>query len=280
MKKPQLPPAPNTIKKGNPLKLLLDKEAISQLGENLKIVSNGFDEERFCKEALKNIEPLGIKERADHIASVMQNHLPKTYAEAVDILLQSLTPPLVETENNGLAPLFYMPHCAFIAKYGVSPTYNSGKDPFEISMNAQYELTQRFTCEFSIRSFIQNDEKRTLKVLYKWMKDSNPHVRRLCSEGTRPRLPWASKLHSFAKDPSPVLPILEELKNDSHLYVRRSVANHLGDIAKDNLDLALKICDNWLHNASKELKWVIRHALRNPVKKGNLDAIELRKLAK
>ena len=94
-----------------------------------------------------------------------------------------------------------------------------------------------------------------MKVLYQWMYDSNPHVRRLCSEGTRPRLPWALKISSFVKDPSPSMPILEQLKNDQDLYVRRSVANHLGDIGKDNLELLLNTCENWLTNASHELKW-------------------------
>jgi len=147
-------------------------------------------------------------------------------------------------------------------------------------MNAQYELTKRFTCEYSIRPFIINDEARTMNVLYKWMNDPDPHVRRLASEGTRPRLPWAMKIDSFVNDPSPSISILEQLKNDSDLYVRRSVANHVGDIAKDNLDLALDLCENWLGDASTELKWVIRHAVRNPLKKGNERAIELRKAAK
>jgi len=88
------------------------------------------------------------------------------------------------------------------------------------------------------------------------------------------------KIDSFVKDPSPTIPILEELKNDPELYVRRSVANHVGDIAKDNLELALELCEDWLKNSSTELKWVIRHALRNPVKKGNERAIALRKTAK
>jgi 3-methyladenine DNA glycosylase AlkC len=112
------------------------------------------------------------------------------------------------------------------------------------------------------------------------MKDANPHVRRLTSEGTRPRLPWASKIDSLVKDPGPSIPILEELKNDPDLYVRRSVANHIGDIAKDHLDFALDLCESWLPNASKELKWVIRHAVRHPAKKKVQRALDIRVLAK
>lgn len=276
----KIPEAPKSIQKGIPLKLILDKEAIHLLGENLNFVNAQFNKSSFVKDAMNNIEPLSITERSNHIAESLRKYLPKTYSEAIEIILKSLTPPLEKREKNGLAPMFYMPHCSYIAKYGVDPIFNDGIDPFDISMNAQFHLTKRFTCEYSIRHFIINDEDRTLKVLYQWMKDKDPHVRRLCSEGTRPRLPWAMKIDSFVKDPIPTIPILEELKNDPDLYVRRSVANHVGDIAKDNLELALNLCEDWLKNSSTELKWVIRHALRNPFKKGNEKAIALRKAAK
>ena len=268
----KIPNAPNSIQKGVPLKLLLDVEAITQLGENLQIVYTAFDKKNFIKNAMKNIEDLTLTERSRHISETMKKFLPENYSEAVEIILKSLTPPLIETEGNGLATMFYMPHCNYIAKYGL--------EHFDISIKAQYELTKRFTCEFSIRPFIINDEDRTMKVLYQWMKDPDPHVRRLTSEGTRPRLPWAMKIDSFVKNPTPSLLILEELKNDPDLYVRRSVANHVGDIAKDNPDLAFGLCEKWLTDASTELKWVIRHAVRNPFKKGNQRAIALRKAAK
>ncbi len=280
MSKIKLPDAPNSIQKGVPLKLVLDKPAVKQLAENLSIIHPTFDKTSFVKTALKGIDPLGIKERGEHIGDAMHQFLPNNYSEAIKIILKSLTPPLSKTEDNGLAPMFYMPHCNFVAKYGLDKSYNNGNDPFEISMNAQYELTKRFTCEFSIRPFIESHQDKTMKILYEWMKDPDPHVRRLCSEGTRPRLPWASKLNALANDPTIALPILEELKNDPNLYVRRSVANHVGDIAKDHLDFALDLCEKWLNGASVELKWVIRHAVRNPIKKGNKRAAEIRKAAK
>ena len=200
----KIPNAPNSIQKGVPLKLLLDVEAITQLGENLQIVYTAFDKKNFIKNAMKNIEDLTLTERSRHISETMKKFLPENYSEAVEIILKSLTPPLIETEGNGLATMFYMPHCNYIAKYGL--------EHFDISIKAQYELTKRFTCEFSIRPFIINDEDRTMKVLYQWMKDPDPHVRRLTSEGTRPRLPWAMKIDSFVKNPTPSLLILEELK--------------------------------------------------------------------
>lgn len=275
----KIPEAPSSIQKGVPLKRVLDKEVVNQLGANLTLVHPPFQTKAFVKECMEGIEPLSLTERGKYIAVILRKYLPATYSEAVAILLKSLTPPLEATEGNGLAPMFYMPHCNFIATYGLHAEDNNGEDPFDISMQAQYEFTKRFTCEFSIRSFINKEQDRTLAILYKWMHDPNPHVRRLCSEGTRPRLPWATKIDAFVKDPAPAIKILEQLKNDPDLYVRRSVANHVGDIAKDHMELALELCENWLEGASKELKWVIRHALRNPHKKGNEKAIALRKRA-
>jgi len=276
----QIPEAPNSIQKGVPLKMTLDRPAVECTAANFHYVDNSFDQKAFIKDAMHGIEELGITQRSAHIARAMRTHLPENYSEALEIISKALTPALTKTEDNGLAPLFYMPHCSYIAEYGVDPKFNNGIDPFDASIAAQYELTKRFTCEFSIRPFIAADEKRTMKVLYKWMKDKDPHVRRLCSEGTRPRLPWAKKIDSFVKDPTPSLKILEALKNDPNLYVRRSVANHVGDIAKDHIELAMDLCESWLDDASPELKWVIRHAVRNPFKKGNERAIALRKAAK
>ena len=168
---------------------------------------------------------------------------------------------------------------AFVATYGLDPAHNGGRDPFEVSMRAQYELTKRFTSEFSMRPYLIHQQKRTLARLMEWTRDPDPHVRRLCSEGARPRLPWAMRIPAFVKDPRPALPILEALKDDADLYVRRSVANHVGDIAKDHPELAFELCGNWLQGASAERKWLIRHAVRHPAKKGVKEALELRRRA-
>ncbi len=276
----KLPDAPNSIQKGVPLKLVLDKPAVTQLARNLRFVSQDFDEYNFVAEVLAELAPLTLKERGMHIARVLRKYLPNNYSGALEILLASLTPPLTDTVNLGLSGMFYLPHVSFVAQFGLDKNYNNKVDPFLISMKAQYELTRRFSSEFSIRVFIIDQPVRTFSVLYKWMNDQDPHVRRLCSEGSRPRLPWAQKIPSLVIDPSPSIKILEHLKNDDNLYVRRSVANHVGDIAKDNLDLALNLCENWLDNSSKELKWVIRHALRHPSKKSIKRALEIRKMAK
>lgn len=275
----RVPDAPHTILKGSSLASLLDREAIDCLTHNISLVYSSFDGKSFQKDAINGLSPLGIIERGHHLARALRRHLPQEYEKAINVLLNSLTPPLKNGVGNGLGVFFYHPHVCFVANYGLDKENNGGDDPFEISMKARYELTRRFSAEFSIRHFLIRFPERTLGRLMEWTKDSDVHVRRFCSEGTRPRLPWAIRIPAFIKDPKPVLPILEALKDDPQLYVRRSVANHLGDIAKDHPDLAFSICERWLKGASADRKWIIRHALRHPAKKRIKAALKLRKLA-
>ncbi len=275
----RLPAAPRSIAKGSTLKDLLDREAIGCLAHNLGLVHPGLDADAFQRSAMSGLTPLGIIERGHHLARALREHLPGRYSDAIRILIQSLTPPLTRTDELGLGVFFYLPHVCFVANYGLEAKDNGGEDPFEISMRAQYELTRRFSAEFSLRPFLIRWPDRTLTRLLEWTHDPDPHVRRLCSEGSRPRLPWAVRIPAFIQNPRPVLPILEALKDDADLYVRRSVANHLGDIAKDHWELALEICGRWLAGATPERKWLIRHALRHPAKKGVKAALRLRKQA-
>ena len=278
--KPRLPSAPHSIQKGMSLADLLDREAIDCLAHNISLVHPDFDGKIFQRTALNGLNPLSILQRGHHLARALREHLPERYEDAVHILIRSLTPPRTVTEDLGLVVFFYLPHVSFVATYGLDPEHNGGHDPFEISMVAQYELTRRFSAEFSIRPFLIKWPERTLAQLEQWTEDPDPHVRRLCSEGTRPRLPWAIRIPAFMKDPRPVLPILEALKDDSDLYVRRSVANHVGDIAKDHPRLAFELCERWLEGATKERKWLLRHAIRHPAKKGVKAALRIRRLAK
>lgn len=276
----RIPDAPKSIQKGYPLKNILGLEAVSCLADNIAYVYPQFAPDQFEKSALEGLDSLEFMARAKHIAKALRNHLPEKYEKAVEILIASLTPPNIATEGLGLSVLFYQPHSFYIAEYGLDKAHNGGDDPFDVSMKAQYELTKRNTSEFSIRPFLMKYQERTLSQLKSWIFDSDPHVRRLCSEGTRPRLPWAPRIPAFVDDPSPILPILTSLKDDQSSYVRRSVANSVGDIAKDHPDLAFEICEGWFVGATKEVRWIIRHALRYPAKKGNKIALQLRAKAK
>ena len=278
-KGPRLPAAPRSIQKGSSLGDLLDREAIECLVHNISLVHARFDGESFRKAAADGLKPLAILQRGQHLARVLRAHLPERYEDAIEVLIRTLTPPQSRTDDLGLAVFFYLPHVSFVAMYGVDAEENGGSDPFETSMRAQYELTRRFSAEFSMRPFLIRWPERTLERLMEWTRDPDPHVRRLCSEGARPRLPWAVRIPQFIKDPRPVLPILEALKDDSDLYVRRSVANHIGDIAKDHPELAFEICERWVEGASTERRWLIRHAVRHPAKKGVKAALQIRRKA-
>jgi len=276
----RLPEAPRSIAKGSSLAQLLDREAIECLAQNIALVHPGFDAAGFQRDAHEGLAPLSILRRGEHVARALRRHLPPVYDDAIAILTRSLTPPLSRTEGLGLAVFFYLPHVSFVALYGLDPAENGGRDPFETSMTAQYELTRRFSAEFSMRPFLIRWPERTLARLLEWTQDPDPHVRRLCSEGARPRLPWAIRIPAFLRDPRPLIPILETLRDDPAEYVQRSVANHLGDIAKDHPELAFEICERWVPGASEERKWLIRHAVRHPAKHGVAAALRLRDLAK
>lgn len=275
----RIPEAPGSIQKGSSLAVLLDRPAIDCLARNIAGVHPDFDGAGFRRAAAAGLGPLAILDRGRHLAAALRRFLPPRYEDAVGVLLKSLTPPLAATESFGLGVFFYLPHVYFVSEYGVDSAHNAGRDPFEASMKAQYELTRRFTAEFSMRAFLIHRQERTLKRLLAWTTDADPHVRRLCSEGSRPRLPWAPRIPAFVKDPTLTAPILEALKDDPDLYVRRSVANHLGDFAKDHPDFAFSLCRRWLPGASEERRWLIRHALRHPAKKGVAAALRLRRRA-
>lgn len=278
---PQIPDAPRSIQKGVPLKLLIDEKAIECLGLNIRYVYKAFDVDAFSNTAEQGLDPLTLMQRGKHVAKALREYLPSNYSKAVSILVESFTPEEPFSEEFGLAGFFYLPHSFFISEYGLSADNNGGVDPFDVSMEAMYELTKRFTSEFAIRDFLIEQQDRTLARLDEWILDDSPHIRRLCSEGTRPKLPWGKRIKAFVVDPKPTIHLLEALKDDESLYVRRSVANHLGDIAKDHPDVVFSICESWLEGgASLELKWVIRHALRYPAKKKNPKALSLREQAR
>jgi 3-methyladenine DNA glycosylase AlkC len=276
----RLPPAPRGIEKGSSLAGWLGDEAIDCLAHNVSLTFPRFPSAEFRRKALNGLETLSIMQRGPHLAQALRDCLPAKYEEAVGILIGSLTPPLIEAGNAGSGGFFYLPHTSFVAAYGVEAIDRENEEAFEISMRALYEFTRRFTSEFSIRPFLIRYPDRTLARLLEWTRDPDPHVRRLCSEGSRPRLPWAGRIPAFVKDPRPTLPLLEALKDDPDEYVRRSVANHMGDILKDHPELAFSLCARWLEGASAERKWLIRHAVRLPAKKGVKAALALRKQAR
>jgi 3-methyladenine DNA glycosylase AlkC len=250
-----------------PLKNFYGPEIPARIASMISAVHPDFPSARFVSDARKGLEALELLPRGWHIAHALHRHLPADFETAAAILERSLGPPLTKTEGNGMAPFLYLPHVFYVAQYG--------SDHLEASLDLQYALTRRFSAEYSIRVFLDRHPEQTLARLRVWARDPDVHVRRLVSEGTRPRLPWAPRLRAFENNPRPVLELLELLKDDPEPYVRRSVANHLNDIGKDNPPLLLEICRRWSIDASDERRSLIRHALRSAVKRGESGALKI-----
>ncbi|MDC1222144.1 DNA alkylation repair protein [Salibacteraceae bacterium] len=238
------------------------------MSRNITSVFGSFDASSFKEYINPKLSSLALKDRAKLIAEGLTKYLPSEYPKAIDILVRSMEIPLKEDDNLGrYAEFYFMPFAEFISR--------NGKLCFKESMEANYELTKVFTAEFSVRYFIENYPTESLMLLDKWTNDNNLHVRRLVSEGTRPRLPWASRLPGFQKDPKPVLKLLEKLKTDQELYVRRSVANNLNDIAKNHPDVVIETLKNWKKDQNSHTNWIVKHASRSLIKSGHKGALML-----
>ncbi len=243
-----------------------NKALVEDMAYHLHRVWPAFDKKGFAAEALTNFPALELKQRSHQIAKALGTHLPKDVPKALRTLTAALRPlrangALDEDAKKGIAGWAILPFGEYVAAQGLGHL----KD----SLAALRELTIRSTSEFAIRPFVHAYPKETLKILAEWSKDKNEHVRRLVSEGTRPRLPWGMQLKAFVKDPAPILPLLEALRDDPSEYVRRSVANSLNDIAKDHPDLVAALAGRWLKDATTERTRLIRHACRTLIKAGH-----------
>ncbi|MCO4807211.1 MAG: DNA alkylation repair protein [Flavobacteriales bacterium] len=250
------------------LKNIFSPILVSILAQNVKIVHPEFREKDFINRIEPNLDSLELKQRAQLISLALHEFLPQNYVDACRIIKASMSLSDSDRQKIGKYPEFYfMPFAEYIAAYGL--------EYFDDSTSAMYDLTKVFTSEFCIRPFIEKYPLEMNRMLHQWAMDESQHVRRLVSEGTRPRLPWASRLPAFQKDPKPVFELLEKLKSDPELYVRRSVANNLNDIAKDNPDQVMKCLQRWSSVNDVGTQWVIGHASRTLIKDGHIEALKL-----
>ncbi|MBP4137934.1 DNA alkylation repair protein [Flavobacterium geliluteum] len=198
------------------------------------------------------------KDRMKHTTVVLHQFMPESFSEAV-LLIDKIIQNLKKNKftDGNLAFIFF---ADYIEMYGL--------DDFKTSAKAFVSITQFISCEFAVRPFILKYKEKMIDEMVQWSLHENHHVRRLASEGSRPRLPWAMAIPFLKKDPASILPILENLKNDSSEYVRRSVANSLNDIAKDNAQTVLEIAKKW-RGISKETDGIIKHGCRTLLKQGH-----------
>jgi 3-methyladenine DNA glycosylase AlkC len=252
-----------------PLKTFFSPALVRRLAADIARAHPAFSARAFIKEATAGLGELELLDRGRHIATALAHHLPPEYPDAIDVLLHSLGPEHAADElvGVGMAPFFYLPHVLFVAQRGLGH--------FNLSMRAQYELTKRFSAESSIRPYIAKEPERTFTVLRRWARDENAHVRRLVSEGTRLRLPWAMRVPWLDQHPDRILELLDLLKDDPTTLVRRSVANNLNDLGKVSPKLLVETCAAWLKDASSERRALVEHALRSAVKRGEAGALTL-----
>lgn len=241
----------------------LSRAAIERLAGNLRRGFGGFDAESFVTAACAGLDGLELKARVNHVAKVMALHLPTQASAAIDGILRALPDWDRGDREDSLRGFASWPVFAFIE--------DAGTECGELALRALGQLTHLFTAEFSVRSFVERDPAMALAIFLEWSVHPEEHVRRLASEGLRPRLPWASKLTCVIRDPKPVLQVLERLVDDESVYVRRSVANNLSDIAVDHPELVIETCRRWLEEPNAKRRWIAKRATRNLIKSGHAD---------
>jgi 3-methyladenine DNA glycosylase AlkC len=249
-------------------KNLINAQTVRTARRHLSRAWPAFDGKRFESLALSGLDTLEFKARAQHLCDALEATLPRSFSRAADVIEASLAPVRGEEDSDGpqaadtgLAGWVVWPLAEFVARRGL--------DEPRRALAALHALTQRFTAEWSIRPFIEHHPELTFATLQAWTDDASPHVRRLVSEGSRPRLPWGAQLKGLIADPSPTLPLLAALQDDTSDYVRRSVANHLNDIAKDHPALLVQWLEQHLVDAPAARRSLLKHASRSLIKQGD-----------
>jgi 3-methyladenine DNA glycosylase AlkC len=241
-----------------PLKNVYNPAFFKTFTAAVRAVLPGFNAAGFTKKLYAGgWEEKELKQRMRHIAATLQQQLPGSYPEQVQLILNIVEKLESEGTKGGFEYMF-LPD--FVEQFGT--------DDWQTSLYAMERITQFASCEFAIRPFLLKHQNEVMERMLAWSKHTHPYVRRFSSEGCRPRLPWAMAIPQLKKDPSPIFPILGSLKGDESLFVRKSVANNLNDIAKDHPDMVAEVVKNW-KGVSAETDWVIRHGCRTLLKKAH-----------
>lgn len=253
---------------GEPFKNLIDAEVVRSIGAHLQRVDAKFPRRDFEARASAGLAALELKARVLHVADALIAALPADVDRAAGLLEASLGPAgegddlsALRISAQGLAGWSVWPLTETIARIAI--------DAPERGLAALHAMTQRLTAEFAIRPFIVRHPALCFATLARWTTDPSAHVRRLVSEGSRPRLPWGLRLQALVLDPSPTLPLLAALQDDGSEYVRRSVANHLNDIAQDHPARVAEWLTTHLPGASPQRQALLKHASRTLIKQGD-----------
>lgn len=243
---------------GKELRLMFNPQLFSEIADLMTTIEPAFEAESFLNLATNNLDDLSIMQRMNQTATSLAAALPISYEKQLDACYQ-------------LAPLIPK---GFISTFLPEFVATQGLEHFDLSMESLHYFTQFGSSEFAVRHFLVKDFERALRYMKQWSSDENEHMRRLASEGCRPRLPWSFQLKNLIKDPTAVWPILENLNADPSLYVRKSVANHLNDISKDHPTWLLQHLENW-DLQKTHTNWIVHRALRTLIKSGDSAALDL-----
>ena len=247
----------------NAFKNFINKEVTKRLATAIQGQYPSFNTKRFLQ-LNRELDQLELKQRVKLVTHHLKLNLELPYPESLNILVNAM-------EEGDLKGFELWPFSEFISQFGL--------DHFDLSLKALYQMTSRFTAEFAIRPYLLKDHKRVLKFFNKWVKDKNVHIRRWVSEGSRPLLPWGERLPLFVMDPTHTILLLDQLKFDEELYVRKSVANHLNDISKNHPQVVIDLIRLWEKDTppvhQDKMNWIKRHALRTLIKKGDKRALKV-----
>jgi 3-methyladenine DNA glycosylase AlkC len=247
-----------------------NRAKVATLATELKRAHPAFPAAAFVDQVMSRLSELELKQRIAWITDCLEKHLPGNYRRAVHTMLRSLPAPCdPELLDRDFGDFIYAPYSEYVARHGCT------REDFDFSLASLRAITTRFSAEFAVRTFIDAFPDQTRTTLAEWTTDEHYHVRRLCSEGTRPRLSWANRL---ATPVEYALPLLDSLYMDPTRFVTRSVANHVNDISKLDPDLALDTLHRWRGSGRqrpKEIDYIVRHASRTLIKLGNPRAMEL-----
>jgi 3-methyladenine DNA glycosylase AlkC len=245
-----------------PFKNAIDAAAVDRIA---RFVGGDWDREGFRTRALEGLDALELKARVVQVADALRAQLHPDWPVALDQILADLPPEPTDTDDlTGSMGLW--PVLTAVERHGLAHP--------ERSLEALGRLTPFWSAEFAVRPYFAADPARMVRWVERWSTDANVHRRRLASEGSRPRLPWGIRLQCRIDEPTAVLPALTRLRDDPSAYVRRSVANHLNDIAKDHPDVVLAVARDWLPGTPTTGK-LVRHALRTQIKAGSPAAYRL-----
>ncbi len=238
---------------------IYNKHFVNKLAYSIKAAYSSFPKDAFVSSVFhKEWDNQSLKDRMRHITIMLHKHLALDYQVALAVLYK------VAPEFKGQLAGIIFPD--YVEQYGLNE--------WDTSMEALAVFTTYSTSEFAVRPFLLKDQKRMMKQFLTWSTHKNEHVRRLASEGCRPRLPWGISIVPFKKDPTPIFPVLNNLLQDPSLYVRKSVANNLNDISKTHSDLLLGFTEANL-NTHPHTDWILKHACRTLLKNGHPKALQL-----